>query len=76
MGAATARLSVANNAVATIDGKAVPGSILDVDVWFSSLDFDLFERGLESFEEAHLLQKQIFFGLLKPEVVASLNPIY
>jgi len=25
MGAATARLSVANNAVATIDGKAIPG---------------------------------------------------
>jgi uncharacterized protein (TIGR04255 family) len=75
-GAATARLSVANNVVATIEGKAVPGSVLDIDVWFSSLDFDLFEQGLEKFDEAHLLLKQIFFGLLRPEFLASLNPKY
>ncbi|MBV9106430.1 MAG: TIGR04255 family protein [Verrucomicrobia bacterium] len=75
-GAATARLSVANNAVAKIESRAVPGSILDIDVWFSSLDFDLFEQGLEKFEEAHLLLKQIFFGLLRPEFLASLNPKY
>ena len=73
-GTATARLSIANNMVATIEGKAVPGSILDIDVWFGSLDFDLFEQGLERFEEAHLLLKQIFFSLLRPEFLASLNP--
>jgi uncharacterized protein (TIGR04255 family) len=74
--AATARLSVANNAVATIEGKRFPGSLLDIDVWFSSVDFDLFQLGLQKFDEAHVLLKQIFFGLLTPEFLSSLNPIY
>lgn len=41
-----------------------------------SLDFDLFQNGLAKFGEAHQFQKQIFFGLLKPEFLATLNPVY
>lgn len=74
--ALTARLSVANNAVATIDEKPVPGSALDIDVWFGTIDFDLFQQGLEKVDEAHLLLKQIFFGLLKPDFLSSLDPLY
>jgi uncharacterized protein (TIGR04255 family) len=72
----TSRLLVANSAILGTGDDARSGSILDVDVWLGSLDFDLFENGLAKFGEAHLFEKEIFFGLLKPDFLATLNPIY
>ncbi len=72
----TARLQVANSAILGAGNDAKHGSILDVDVSLRSLDFDLFENGLEKFSDGHLLEKQIFFGLLKPDFLATLNPVY
>jgi uncharacterized protein (TIGR04255 family) len=72
----TSRLLVANSAILGTGSDARSGSILDVDVWLGSLDFDLFENGLAKFGEAHLFEKEIFFGLLKPDFLATLKPIY
>ena len=72
----TSRLLVANSATLGTGDGARSGSVLDVDVWLGSLDFDLFENGLPKFGEAHHFEKQIFFGLLKPDFLATLNPVY
>ena len=72
----TARLQVANSAILGTGNDAKHGSIVDVDVSLRSLDFDLFENGSEKFAEAHQLEKQIFFGLLKPDFLTTLNPVY
>lgn len=72
----TARLQLANSAILGTGNDAKHGSVLDVDVWLRSLDFNLFEDGLAKFDEAHRLEKQIFFGLLKPDFLETLNPIY
>lgn len=71
-----ARLSMANSAIVALADRPKRGSVVDLDVWVGSLDFDLFSDGLEKFDEAHLYEKQIFFGLLTPEFTASLNPVY
>jgi len=72
----TARLQVANSAILGTGDDAKHGSVLDVDVWLGSLDFEIFQNGLAKFGEAHQFEKQIFFGLLKPEFLGTLNPIY
>jgi uncharacterized protein (TIGR04255 family) len=72
----TSRLLVANSAILGTGDSARLGSVLDVDVWLGSLDFDLFQNGLAKFGEAHHFEKQIFFGLLKPDFLATLNPVY
>jgi len=72
----TARLQVINSAILGTGDGARRGSVLDVDVWLRSLDFELFQNGLEKFREAHQFEKQIFFGLLKPEFLSILNPEY
>jgi uncharacterized protein (TIGR04255 family) len=72
----TSRLLVANSAIVGTGDEARRGSILDVDVWLGPNDFDLFENGLAKFNEAHQFEKQIFFGLLKPNFLATLNPVY
>lgn len=72
----TARLQVANSAILGTGNDAKHGSVLDIDVWAGSLDFDVFQNDLATFAKAHLLEKQIFFGLLKPEFLTNLNPVY
>ena len=72
----TSRLLVANRAILGSGDSTRHGSVLDVDVWLGSLDFNLFQNGLAKFGEAHDFEKQIFFGLLKPDFLATLNPVY
>jgi uncharacterized protein (TIGR04255 family) len=74
--ALSVRLHVTNGAiVATKDGPA-SGSVLDIDASFGPLDVDLFGNGLARFAEAHRALKGMFFGLIKPEFLAKLNPTY
>jgi len=72
----TSRLLVSNSAMLGTDDGALRGSVLDLDVWLGPTDFDLFQNGLAKFNEAHQFEKQIFFGLLKPDFLATLSPIY
>ncbi len=72
----TARLLIANSAILGTGETTRVGSILDVDAWLGAADFDLFQNGLPKFNDAHQFEKQIFFGLLKPDFLATLNPSY
>jgi len=72
----TARLQVVNSAILGTGDGVRRGSVIDVDVWLRSLDFDLFQNGLAKFGDAHQFEKQIFFGLLKPDFLMTLNPVY
>ena len=74
--ALSVRLHVTNGAIAATKDGPAPGSVLDIDVWFGSLDADLFGNGLTRFAEAHRAIKGMFFGLIKPELLSKLNPTY
>jgi len=50
--------------------------LFDLDVWLGPQDFDLFQNGMEKFGAIHTLVKQTFFGLLKPDFLATLKPSY
>ncbi len=71
-----ARLAISNSAIVAAADKPTMGSVVDLDVWLGSLDFDLFSDGLQKFDAAHVYEKEIFFGLLSPEFTASLSPVY
>ena len=72
----TARLHVANSAILGSETDVRKGSVIDIDVWLGPLDFDLFTNELAKINEAHRFEKEIFFGLLKPEFLSSLAPAY
>lgn len=67
-----------NNAtvVAAPDGKPEFGSILDIDTTFEPRAVDIFSGAQELFASAHVSEKRVFFGLLKPEFVSTLSPTY
>lgn len=62
--------------IAGQDGKVPLGSILDIDTSINSDIPDIFDTGAALFRDAHQAEKSVFFGLLKPEYVATLNPEY
>jgi len=72
----TTRLNINNRATITSDGSPERGSVFDLDIWTGANSFNLFQDGLEKFDKAHDFNKKIFFGLLKPEFLDSLNPEY
>ena len=72
----TLRLRLANGAIVARSDGPQRGSVLDVDAWFGALDLDVFNNGMERFTQAHLATKELFFGLLRPEYLATLNPVY
>jgi len=70
------RLQLSNSAIVERPKGQEKGSILDVDASFGALDFEVFENSLTRFGEAHRAIKELFFGLLRPEYFATLNPEY
>jgi len=72
----TARLVLNNGALVPQENGVVRGSILDLDVWLDASGFDVFGDSAQRFEEAHCCNKEIFFGLLKPNFLDSLSPGY
>ncbi|OGP14016.1 MAG: hypothetical protein A2052_06255 [Deltaproteobacteria bacterium GWA2_54_12] len=70
----TSALQVANNATHT--AKKMTGSIIDIDVTLEDFGEDFFERKQSILNEAHLKEKELFFELLKPEFIKTLNPEY
>ncbi len=73
---ATARLVLANGAVLNDGAKTETGSVLDLDVWHRFSSADLLREAPALLDRLHSLNKRIFFGLLKPEFLATLNPEY
>ncbi len=70
------RIMLANSVVmGTADGPQ-QGSVLDTDISFGALDFDLDHTVMDRFAEAHAAAKKIFFGLIKNAFLKTLNPQY
>lgn len=74
--AMTIRLHASNAAILGDGQEMRQGSVLDMDCWFGALDADCFENGTLRFSEAHHTIKGLFFGLMKPEVLANFRPHY
>jgi len=72
----TARLAISNSVIGIAGKEPTTGSLFDLDVWLGPQDFDLFQNGMEKFGAIHTLVKQTFFGLLKPDFLATLKPSY
>lgn len=70
------RLQLTNAAIVTMKDVPRKGTVLDTDAWFGARDANVFENGLQRFGEAHQTVNEVFFGLLKPEFLATLNPEY
>ena len=70
------RLQVSNGALFQEPSGVKRGSVLDLDVWHPGGDGDLFTDGLDRVRRLHQTSKEVFFGLLKPEFLNSLNPEY
>lgn len=71
------QLQVGKDVTLSTDPKKA-GTIIDIDAFASHPPTkDGFPAGLESFlERAHSAEKDLFFRLLKPEFLATLNPVY
>jgi uncharacterized protein (TIGR04255 family) len=65
-------LQVANNV--TINGKL--GSIIDIDTFVTKNLDTFFSRKTELINAGHLKEKELFYSLLKPEFLNTLNPTY
>lgn len=72
----TLRLLVTNGAMVEAANGPRRGSVLDIDAWIKPLDFDIFAHATARFSEGHRVVKELFFGLVRPEFLASLNPVY
>ncbi len=72
----TVRLHVTNSAIVEPSGTPRTGSVVDLDAWFGPQDADLFANGLPRFEEARRAIKELFFGLLREDVLDKFNPVY
>lgn len=70
------RLQVSNGAFFQAASGVKRGSVLDLDVWHLGGDGSLFSDGLDRVRRLHQTSKEVFFGLLKPEFLNSLNPEY
>ncbi len=70
-------LQIGNNLVLQKgDGSQIIGSIIDIDVSTMENGVNFFENMKPLLEEAHTVEKEKFFGLLKAEFLETLNPVY
>jgi len=69
-------LNLGNNAY--VNGQITKDSLIDIDCiyWFNCPASDFFSSYREILEKAHLANKQVFFGLIKQELLSSLSPEY
>lgn len=71
------RVHISNHAVLQTAEGAKQGCLLDVDLGFSADPQMYWDQAIPQFEQAHAVQKEVFFHeLLKPAFLASLNPQY
>ena len=75
-GGLTGKLLLKNSVSVKMGNDVQLGSVLDLDLWVGPSDFELFQNGMSNFEKAHQQNKEIFFGLLKPEFLSTLSPKY
>lgn len=68
-------LQISNNVNLTELGKTTAGSFIDIDASIMTEDFDI-NFLMNYLEKLHSVEKEIFFSLLRPSFLKSLNPEY
>ncbi len=58
------------------DGTQIIGSIIDIDVSTAENGVNFFKNIKSLLGEAHRIEKEKFFGLLKTEFLETLKPVY
>jgi uncharacterized protein (TIGR04255 family) len=56
--------------------EITPTSVIDIDVIADRLNIDNLDDLLIVMEDIHLKEKEVYFGMLKPEFLETLNPEY
>lgn len=69
-------LQVSNHANLIINGKSKNGSIIDIDTHTVPASGNFFEAFDSLLDRVHEVEKGLFFNLLKPEFLETLNPEY
>ena len=68
-------LQVSNNVSLNVNGQAIHGSLIDIDIATATNNFAI-DSAQQLLTEFHSIEKEIFFSILKPEFLISLNPEY
>ncbi len=69
-------LQLSNKAIIQKSGLSITGSIVDIDTNIIENMPDFFTEMKEHINKAHQAEKDLFYSLLKPEFLKSLNPEY
>ena len=72
----TSTLQIANQASIPFDDLMKTGSIIDIDTFLENVKMSSIEEISELIEPAHYEEKKMFFNLLKPDFLKTLNPEY
>lgn len=69
-------LQIVNRAEISMKNERKHGSIIDIDTVLNG-EYDNFFKDIKTIlEDGHIKEKELFFGLLKPDLLESLNPKY
>lgn len=69
-------LQLSNNATFKRGLSNIKGSLLDIDVINDKVGDDFLENPTEYLNEAHSLEKEMFYDILNDDFIATLNPVY
>jgi len=69
-------LQINNTSARVVDGAVTQGSVTDIDVLAVSNPDEVFTNTEDLLQRMHLCGKTIFFSLLKPDFLKTLNPTY
>lgn len=70
------RVNIQNNTLIVRDNKQNIGSIIDTDTFFETKDSISFEALIKLVDKQHDVSLSVFFDLLKPDFLETLNPEY
>lgn len=69
-------LNLNNNVLIVIDEKVTPTSVIDIDIIKMNLNVNNHLELFKIIDDAHTLEKNVFFKLIREEFLESLNPKY
>ena len=70
------RVNIQNNTVVTRDKNKTTGSVIDTDTFFEPKQSISFAEVIELVDKQHEVSLNVFFDLLKPTFLETLNPEY
>lgn len=69
-------LQIANKAQVTIQNQVSSGSVIDINTLYKATGEKFFADMENLLEKGHIIEKKLFFSLLKDEFLSTLNPEY